>query len=110
MPRIVVSVLRREGDGVGRGAEVAGHEGEVAGLDGDVGAGADGDAEVGLGEGGRVVDAVADDRDFVAFGLELAHDVDLLARKHLGDDAVDADGLRNCLRGGLAVAGDHHGL
>ena len=60
--------------------EVAAHEGEVAGLDGDVGAGAHGDAEVGLGEGGGVVDAVADHGDDLAFGLEAPDDVDLVRR------------------------------
>ncbi len=43
-------------------AQVAADEGEIAGLDGDVGPGAHGDAEVGLGEGGGVVDSVADHR------------------------------------------------
>lgn len=33
---------------------------DVGGLDGHVGAGADGDADVGLSEGGRVVDPVPD--------------------------------------------------
>ena len=51
-----------QADGVAGGAQVAAHEREVAGLDGDVGAGAHGEAEVGLGEGGGVVDAVADHR------------------------------------------------
>ena len=49
------------------------------GLDGDVGAGADRQAEVGLGERGRVVDAVADHRDDAALGLQPADDVDLVA-------------------------------
>src|SRR3546814_10992041 len=46
-----------QGDGDIEG--VAAHEDDVSGLDGDVGAGADGHADVGLGEGGGVVDAGA---------------------------------------------------
>jgi hypothetical protein len=42
----------READGVGGGAQVAGDDGEVAGFDGDVGAGADREGEVRLGERG----------------------------------------------------------
>ncbi len=67
-------------------AQVAADEGEVAGLDGDVGAGAHGEAEVGLGEGGGVVDAVADHGDDPALGLQAADDVDLVGGQHLGDD------------------------
>jgi hypothetical protein len=48
---------RRDVDWVGA------HEHDVGGLDRDVGAGADRDADVGLRERGRVVDAVADHRD-----------------------------------------------
>ena len=87
-----------EADGVGGDAQVAAHEGEVAGFDGDVGAGAHGDAEVGLGEGGGVVDAVADHGDDLAVGLQAADDVDLVGGQHLGDHVVDAD-----------LVGDVHG-
>ena len=55
-----------EPDRVDGGAQVAGHERQVARLDRDVGARADRDAEVGLGERRRVVDAVADHRDDLA--------------------------------------------
>ena len=57
------SVAPRQPDGVDRGAQVAAHQGEVAGLDRHVGAGAHRHAEVGLGERGGVVDAVADHGD-----------------------------------------------
>ena len=59
-----------EADGVGGGAQVAGDERQVRGLDRHVGAGADGQAEVGLRERGRVVDAVADHRHDAALGLQ----------------------------------------
>src|SRR3546814_13396184 len=59
-----------EADGVAGGAEIAPYEGDVAGFDGDVGAGAHGEAEVGLGEGGGVVDAVTDHGHRAALSLE----------------------------------------
>ena len=43
----------------------------VARLDGDIGAGADGDSDIGLGQRRRVVDAVADEQDLAAAGLEV---------------------------------------
>ncbi len=48
------------------------HQGQVAGLDRHVGAGAHGQAEVGLGERGGVVDAVADHGHDPALGLQAA--------------------------------------
>ena len=58
--------------------QVAAHQGQVAGLDRDVGAGAHGQAEVGLGQRGGVVDAVAHHRHDAALGLEPLDDVDLV--------------------------------
>ena len=55
--------VRRERRIASAAAQVAGHERDVGRLDRDVGAGADRDPEVGLGERGRVVDAVADHGD-----------------------------------------------
>ena len=58
---------------------------------------------------GRVVGAVAGHRDEVAVGLLRADEGDLVLRRRLGDEVVDA-GLpgdrRRCPR---VVAGDHHG-
>ena len=95
-------------DGVGGDAQVAVDEGEVAGFDGDVGAGAHGDAEVGLGEGGGVVDAVADHGDDLAVGLQAADDVDLVGGQDLGDDGVDVDLVGDGSGGALVVAGEQH--
>src|SRR4051794_36269180 len=44
----------RETDRRDEGREIAAHEDDVAGLDRDVGAAADRDADVGLSEGGRI--------------------------------------------------------
>ena len=79
------------------------------GLDGDVGAGAHGEAEVGLGQRGGVVDAVADHRDDAAFGLQAADDVGLVGGQDLGDDLVDADLGGDRAGGRLVVAGEQDG-
>ncbi len=59
-----------QGDGLGHAGQVAAEEGDVGGLHGHVGARADGDADVGLGQGRGVVDAVADHGHPPAFGLQ----------------------------------------
>ena len=72
-------------------------EREVGGLDRDVGAGADRQAEVGLGERGRVVDAVADHRDGAALALQALDHVGLVGGHDLGDHLVDPDLLGDAL-------------
>ena len=103
------SVRRGQADGIAGDSQVAADEGEVAGFDGDVGAGAHGDPEVGLGEGGGVVDAVADHGDDVAVGLEAPDDLDLVAGEDLGDDGVDADVVGDVSGGSFVVAGEQDG-
>ena len=68
--------------------EIAAHQREVAGLDRNVGAGAHGDAEVGLGERGRVVDAVADHGDDATLRLQPGDGGHLVGRQHIGDHIV----------------------
>ena len=52
--RLMVRSVRRERPyRVGRGPQVTGDQGEVRGLYGDVGPGANGQTEVGLGQGRR---------------------------------------------------------
>ena len=81
----------------------------VAGLARGLGAGLHRDADIGLGQRGRVVGAVAAHRDQAAFGLDLADIVELVLRRGLGDVIVDA-GLGGDGGGGDAVvAGDHDG-
>ena len=94
-PRPVLAdrALRRAGqlDRRGDAVQIAAHPRQVAGLDRHVSAGADRDAEVGLDERGRVVDAVADHRDRAAVGLEAGDLVLLAVGQHLREDAVDSD-------------------
>src|SRR3546814_7775384 len=56
-----------------------------------VGAGAHGDADVGTGESGRIVDAVAGHRHRAALGLESLHQRDLVGRAYFAMDLVDAE-------------------
>ena len=67
-------------DRVDGGPQVAADQGQVGGLDGDVGAGAHRDAQVGLGQRGGVVDPVADHRDHPALALQSATFADLVGR------------------------------
>ena len=85
----------RELDGLDGRAQVAAHERDVAGLDRDVAPGADRDADVGLRERRRVVDAVADHGDDPPFILQPANLVALPFRQHARDDAVDAGDARD---------------
>ena len=77
---MVASVRRERRMASALAQQVARDERDVGGLDRDVGAGADGEAEVGLRERGRVVDAVADHRDDAALVLQAADDVGLAGR------------------------------
>ena len=80
----------RQRDRRGDAAQVAAHQRDVAGLDRDVGAGADRDADVGLRERRRVVDAVADHRDDLPGGLPALDLRDFALGQHARDDRVDA--------------------
>ena len=70
-------------------AQVAAHQRDVRRLDGDVGPRADRDADVGLRERRRVVDAVAHHRDDASRRLQPLDLGDLALRQHAGHDAVD---------------------
>ena len=80
-----------ESDGVGGGPQVTPDQGEVGSLDGHVGAGTHGQAEIGLGERGGIVDAVTDHRDDPTVGLQPRDDVDLVPRQDFCDHLLDPD-------------------
>ena len=89
---------------------IAADQCEVAGLDGDVGAGANGNAKIGLNERWCVVDAVANHRNNFASFLEPLHLVLFVLWEHFGNDSVDADRIGNRLCSTSVVARDHrHG-
>ncbi len=79
-------------------------------LDGDVGARAHGDADIGRGEGRRVVDAVAGEGDLAAFDLQLGNEARLLLGQHTRIDALDAELARDGLRRLARVARRHDDL
>ena len=76
---------------MGAAREGAGDQGAGAGADGEVTPGADGQPGVGLRQGGRVVDAVADQGDHASFGLQPNDLGELLRGQHSCDDVVDAE-------------------
>ena len=107
--QVLVYVAQRgagHADGGGDVAQLALHEHDVGRVDGDVGTGSDGDADVGAGQGGGVVDAVADHGD-LALLHELADDALLAVGQDAGDDLVHARLGADGLRGALVVAGEH---
>ncbi len=63
-----------------------------------------------LGQRGRIVDAVADERHAPSLLLQQPHLLRLLLRQHLGEHLIDADLLGDGLSGLAVVAGDHHRL
>ena len=83
-------------------ARVAADEHDAGRLDGHIGAGADGDADIRRSERGGVVDAVADHRHPPTTGLEAAHRGRLVCREHLGRNLVDAQPAGDRVRDGRA--------
>jgi hypothetical protein len=64
-------------------------ENDIAGLDGDIGSRANGNAKIGLRERGRVIDAVADKRNTFLFILKMLNLMRLVLRKHFGKHLID---------------------
>ena len=92
------------------GERVAPDQDDAGRFDGNVGAGPDGDAHVGLHQGRRVVDAVADHRHELTLPLHLAHLIDLLRRQDLGEDLLNAEVGRDAPRRRPVVASEHDHL
>ena len=94
---------KRRGNGGGLGAQ----QQHIAGLLGQVGARAHGDAGVGLGQRGGVVDAVAHHGHAQAARLQGANAGQLAGRVEAGFNLGDAGLLRDGRGGGGRVAGEH---
>ena len=92
---------------LGDAAQVAFHQRDAGALHGDVGAGAHGDADIGLRQRRGVVDAVAGHGHDAPFRLQPLDHLALLLRQHFGLDLVDAELARHGVRGRAAVAGEH---
>ena len=73
-----------------------------------VGPGAHRDADVGRGERGRVVDAVASHRDDLAATRECFDAGVLVGWRDARLDFIEAELLRHGVGGVLVVAGEHH--
>ncbi len=86
------------------------HERDAAGFHGHVGARRHGDAEVGLRQRGRVVDAVAHHGHALARGLQFPDLRHFLLRQHFGQHVLDSRLARDRLGGLAVVAGDHPDL
>ena len=89
---------------------IVGGEDDSRRADRDIGARTDRDADIGLREGGGVVDAVADHRDRLPLGLEFGDLRRLVRRAHAGEDPVDAEVSGHGSGDRLGVAGDHDDL
>jgi len=87
-------VARGEHDRVRHGADAAVDQGDAGGGHRRAGAGGDRDADVGGGEGGRVVDAVADHSDWAAGGAQPLHQRGFVLREQFGVHDADPGGMR----------------
>ena len=68
------------------------HQNDVGLFEGGVGAArAHADGDVGGDEARRVVDSVADHRDFLPGGAPIVNALELCLRRHFGADVIDAD-------------------
>ena len=80
----------------------------VAGLARRLRAGVHGNADIGLRERGGIVGAVAAHGDELALGLLVANEPELIFRRRLREEIVDAGFRRDRRRRRRVVAGDHH--
>src|SRR5215469_481316 len=90
-----------------QGSEVAFQQGDAGALHGDVGSGSHGNANLGLGECGGVVDTVASHRDGPSLLLQLLDAVSFVVRQDAGFEIGDAELVRDGGRRDLAVPRQH---
>ena len=96
--------------GADEGGEVAFDEDEAGAVHGDIGAGAHGNADLGGGEGGGVVEAVAGEDHALATGLVDVDELLFRGGGGVGVETVEREFFRDGAGGGGAVAGDHNEL
>lgn len=90
--------------------QIRAHERDVGRIESNVGARSDRHADIGLGQRGSVVDAVADHGHHRAARLDSFHFLDLARRQHFGNHPVDPNLPGNRVRGRTRVAGEHDHL
>ena len=88
--------------------QVAFHQHNVGRFNCDIRARANCNADVGAGQGRRVVDAVADHRNLFALLLERRDLALLVLRQHLRHDAPDPKRPADRLGSAAVIAGQHH--
>src|SRR5438309_7334323 len=86
---------------------IGAHQDDVGGLDRDIGAGAYGNTEIGLGQSRSVVYAVPDHRHLLAGSLQLSDLGGLVGGEDLGHHLTDAKLTGDPFGGGLVVACEH---
>ena len=88
--------------------QVARHEGDVGGVDGDVVAQCPhGDAEIAFLQCGGIIEAIPDDEDAPALLLEGADAGDFVLREALGLEIGDADAVGDVLGDFSTIPGEH---
>ena len=100
-----------QADEAGEFAQVVVHQGYVGGFDGGAAAGrTHGKADVGAGQGGRIVDAIAD-HAHGSVGADLAfNELQLVFGQQVAVGLQDADLRGNRLGRVGVITGEHHGL
>ena len=83
------------------------HQSHSGAFDGHVGSRAQGDADIGLGQRGCIVDAVPGHRHRPSFCLKPFDRFVFLRRADFGDDFLDAELPRHGLGSRSAIAGEH---
>ena len=99
----------RQADRTDRVEEVAPHEDGVRTLDGDIRARADGDAEIRLHEGGRIIHTVTDHGNTVSIGLQPLDVLLLILWQDASNNLRDAELIGNRARRACVVAREHDG-
>ena len=79
-------VARLSATAVGRRAEVVRHQNDIGGLDGDIRAAADRNADIGLGQRRGIVNAITGEGDRPMPGAERLQRGELAFRQDFGDD------------------------
>ena len=96
--KILLDIAQHAAGKLQSGGDIGGiavHQHDIGGVDGDIGAGTDGDADIGPDQCGGVIDAVPHHGDHLALLLQGADDRFLLLGQHLRDDPGNADLLGN---------------
>ena len=87
--------------------QIARHQNDISSLDSNIGASADGDADVGHCQRRGIVDTVPDEGQFLSVRAQRLQSCNFTFRQHFGDYVVDAKFARDGVGCPLIVAGDH---